>query len=54
MSGKDEAGGKYVWDDPSSWGIWGVNTGKAKQEVARGSTFYPYLIRPSVKESVVQ
>ena len=54
MPGKDEVGVNKFAMILRLGVIWGVNTGKAKREVASGSTFYPYLIRLSVKESVVR
>ena len=54
MSGKNEVGVNKIGMILRLGGFLGEDTGKAKRKVERGSTFYPYLIRLIVKESVVQ
>ena len=54
MSGKNEVGVNKIGMILRLGRSGGEDTGKAKRKVARGSSFYPYLIRLSVKESVVQ
>ena len=49
MSGKNEVVVDKIGMILHLGGVWGEDTGKAKPKVVRGSTFYPYLIRLSVR-----